>query len=49
MNELVAFLLTEEYDFELKSVGGEPIELNITMFGGHLLLVGDGTWSYEED
>jgi hypothetical protein len=49
MNELVDFMLKEEYDFELKSESGGVAELNIPLFGGHLILLGDGTWSYEED
>jgi hypothetical protein len=49
MNELVTYLLNEDYHFELKCESGGVSELNIPIFGGHLILLGDGTWTYEED
>ena len=49
MNELVAYLLKEDYDFELKGSGSEPAELIIPLFGGRLILIADGIWCYEED
>ena len=49
MNELITYLLNEDYEFELKCVSGEPAELSLPIFAGELILRSDGTWNYNEE